>query len=161
MTKPPEPSVLVSAGELGKWVNLTARRAQQLAKEGLFGKAAHGKYDLRKCVKAYVKHLQDRLHGKRDESDVLMRARERLVSAQADKEEMEVARMKGELIAAEEMRAAVGDMVNNCRARLLAVPSKLAPALKRMETPQDVERCLADAVREALDELKEYPAKAD
>ncbi|MET0155561.1 MAG: hypothetical protein ABW189_05600 [Rickettsiales bacterium] len=37
------------------------------------------------------------------------------------------------------------------KTRILSVAPKLAPQLARLEKPSDVERCLSDALREALE----------
>ena len=44
-------------------LNLTERRVQQLAHEGIIPKAERGKYDLIGCVRAYIKYLQERAIG--------------------------------------------------------------------------------------------------
>lgn len=66
-----------------KLFNLTDRRIQQLAKEGIIPKAARGKYPLIGTIKAYVSYLQERtLSGEVSDKDI-KGLRSRLIEAQA------------------------------------------------------------------------------
>jgi phage terminase Nu1 subunit (DNA packaging protein) len=79
--------------------------------------------------------------------------RRRKVLAQAALAELEVARMQAELVPAEEISRVWGRMVGNCRARLLAIPSKLAPRLITLADQEAVYAELKHEIYEALTEL--------
>ena len=51
------PGLLGSVNDLARFMNLTPRRVQQLAKEGIIAKARPGGYDLVRCLAMYVAHL--------------------------------------------------------------------------------------------------------
>lgn len=72
-----------------KLFDVTERRIQQLAKDGIIPKAARGKYPLIGTIKGYVKYLQERsLAQVTDYSDSDIRAQKlRLTKAQADAQE--------------------------------------------------------------------------
>lgn len=44
---------------IARLLNITERRLQQLAREGIVPKAAHGKYPLAGCVRGYIMYLQN------------------------------------------------------------------------------------------------------
>jgi hypothetical protein len=47
-----------SVVEVAQVCNLTVRRIQQLAREGVLPREAHGEYDLVACMQAYIRYLQ-------------------------------------------------------------------------------------------------------
>src|SRR5690554_4944951 len=53
-----EANGLYPAEVVSRLLNLTERRLQQLAREGIIPKAAHGKYPLVQCVQGYIRYLQ-------------------------------------------------------------------------------------------------------
>lgn len=67
--------------------------------------------------------------------------------------EMEAAKMAGELVSADEVLKEWQGIVANVRARLLALPSKLAARGHKAKTRGDLERILREGVTEALAEL--------
>lgn len=79
--------------------NLTDRRIQQLAKQGIIPKAAQGKYPLIGVVQAYVKFLQERsLTGEVSERDTDIKGlRSRLIEAQAISIELKNEVARGEM----------------------------------------------------------------
>lgn len=48
----------VSASDLGRVLNLTARRVRQLHEEGVFPRSERGRYPLAACVQAYVATIE-------------------------------------------------------------------------------------------------------
>lgn len=71
----------------------------------------------------------------------------------ADKIAMENQISRGELIEADTVIAAGSDMVLRVRARLLSLPSKVAPQLLGLDSRILVQEILDDAIRDALTEL--------
>lgn len=67
--------------------------------------------------------------------------------------EMEAKKMAGELVLAEDVLHEWQGVVANVRARLLALPSKLAARGHKAKTRGDLERILREGVSEALAEL--------
>ena len=148
------PNVPVST--LAKLFNLTERRIQQLARDNVIPKPEKGKYDLIACVRAYIKYLQDRAAGRDIEPQDTYAERARLLKAQADKTELEVKSMNGELISTDQVELLWGGLVAAFRARMLALPVRCAHLLMSLKTYPEVESCLREHVHEALRELSRY-----
>ena len=139
-----------------KLFDLTERRIQQLAKDGIIPKAARGKYPLIGTIKAYVKYLQERaLGGQAPEGD-LQTEKIRLTKASADKVELEVAILDGSVIPAEIVEAVQSRMIAATRARLLSVPSKVSPQIMYLSELAAVESKVRESIYEALTELSEF-----
>ncbi len=81
--------------------------------------------------------------------------RARLAKFQADKTELEVAVLRGDLIPGEVVKATWGDYIAAARAKLIALPSTAAPRVAG-GTLREVELELRDLVHQALAELKDY-----
>lgn len=79
----------------------------------------------------------------------------RLKKAQADKTELEVAVLKGNLIPGEDVKNTWTDYIAACRAKLVALPSVAASRVTGL-TLSEVEIELRDLVYPALEELKDY-----
>jgi hypothetical protein len=72
----------------------------------------------------------------------------RLLRARADIAEMEADRMAGALIAADDVTKTWVAIVANCRARLLAIPTKAASLVAVEATPEKCFEVLTDLVHE-------------
>lgn len=154
----------VSLATLAKLFNLSERRIQQLARDGIIPKPErNGRYDLIGCVQGYVKYLQERAVGRTDiEPQDTYIERARLLKAQADKTELEVKAMNGELIAADEVESLWSGLVASFRSRLLALPVRCAHKVMSLKTYQEIESTLRAHVFEALSELARYdPAESE
>ncbi len=86
--------------------------------------------------------------------DELTRTKIRVNNANAEKNELKNAQTKGELIPREVVNAKWAEDVSNVKAKLLAIPSKLAPRLAGLEA-REVSSILTEAIYEALNELAE------
>lgn len=106
----------VSVSVLALMFGMTTRRIQQLANDAILPKTQHGKYPLIKCVRAYVTHLKVLSEGESAASE-----RAKLLKAQCQKVEIEVAAMRRDLIPADEVLQSVGRCLTNARSILLAV----------------------------------------
>lgn len=87
---------------------------------------------------------------------LLDQARTRLASAQANKTELEVDVIKGNLIPAELVKEAVDNMISAFRSRMLSIPTKAAQSVIIMADPVQAEDLLRAHIYEALEELSEY-----
>ncbi|RXZ84595.1 hypothetical protein EBB07_00845 [Paenibacillaceae bacterium] len=153
--KSKESEMVLNATQLSEMLDLTTRRVQQLAEEGLFPKVGRGKYLAIECVKNYINFLQSKT-GDGDVNLDLERALHERVKRQ--KTEMQLAVMKGEMHRSEDVEYVMNDMIAAFRSRILSLPSKVAPRLiGKKEIPAILE-LLTTEVREALYELSEYSA---
>jgi phage terminase Nu1 subunit (DNA packaging protein) len=147
----------VDVGKIAKALNLTEQRVQQLVKEGL-PREARGRYDTVKCLRWYIRYLQMALKkksvptleggfvGEREE-------RIRLLRADADLREIELARERSQLISIADVEAAMTDLVITTRARLMALAPRLAPELVGQESRVMIHAKIESAVKEALSYL--------
>lgn len=141
---------------LARLFNLTERRIQQMARDGIIPKPEKGKYDLIGCTRAYIKYLQDRAQGREVEAADAYLERARLLKAQADKTELEVKSLNGEVIPTEQAELLWSGLVAAFRAKMLALPSRCALRVMNLKTYPEVEGCLKEHVYEALTELSRY-----
>lgn len=88
---------------LARLLNVTERRVQQLAKDGIISKPLKGKYDLVGCVQGYIRYLQDRDSAKGVAAIDSHLERARLIKAKADKTEIEVEALMATYIQAAEV----------------------------------------------------------
>ncbi len=145
--------ILHKVAVIARFLNLTERRVQQLARDGIIPKPEKGKYDLVRCVQQYVQYLQDRAYGSGVSAQDTHHERARLIKAQADKTELEVATMRNQLVAIESVETDWLQHISACRMRLLALPTKTAFQIAVMQEPAAIERFLKHSIYEALTEL--------
>ncbi|MFM9889606.1 MAG: hypothetical protein ACKVOE_03030 [Rickettsiales bacterium] len=141
---------------LARLFNLTERRLQQMAREGIIPKPEKGKYDLIGCTRAYIKYLQERATGRDIEPQDAYLERARLLKAQADKVELEVKNLNGEVVPSEQVELLWSGLVASFRLRMLAMPVRCALRVMNLKTYAEVEGCLREHVHEALNELSRY-----
>lgn len=137
---------------ISKLLLLTPRRVNQLVNEGIIPRAERGRYELVAVVQAYVKYLREKaVRG--DISDEYANHRTRLLKARADMAEMEQAQLENKLVPTADIEQAWGEVLNACRAKLLAIPTKTATEVLASENINEIKAILKSAVTEALLEL--------
>jgi len=141
---------------IGRLLNLTPRHLQRLATDGVIPKAARGRYELVPVVQGYVKYLQDLAAGKGD--DARKTATTEYAIERAKKAQRENMKAAGELIPKTEIVAMIQGMFGHCRARLLAIPTKLAPLMDLLETTAEKKDAITEAIYDALQELSQTRA---
>jgi phage terminase Nu1 subunit (DNA packaging protein) len=138
---------------ISKLLDLTPRRVNQLAAEGVIPKADRGRYELVPVVRAYVRYLRDKAVKGDVHGDDYSTQRVRLMKARADVLEMEKAQMENNLIPAQDVQDAWIEVLSACRAKLLSLPTKTAPEVFAASDLNDVKTILKETVNEALAEL--------
>jgi len=138
---------------ISKLLDLTPQRVNQLVREGIIPKADRGRYELVPVVQAYIRYLRDRAIKGDVHGDDYSAHRTRLIKARADLLEMEQAQIAGKLIPAEDVENAWIEVLANCRAKMLSIPTKSAPEVFAAESLIEVKGILKTAVNEALSEL--------
>jgi phage terminase Nu1 subunit (DNA packaging protein) len=137
---------------LAEWLDLSERRVRQLRDEGVIDEERPGAYDLKKCVKQYIRYLRTTSSkgNLTDERVMLTRAKRESV-------EMENRLRKGELHEGKDIETALKTILLNFRARVLALPAKLSPQLATMGDQQaEIFDLLKRELDEALEELSQY-----
>ncbi len=148
-------STLLPVTTIATILNLTPTRVQQLAKDGVIKKSAHGQYELIATVQSYIRYLQERVHGgggSKTSADISTE-RARLLKGQADMIEMELEERTGQLIDIEKVENDWMTMVNACRSKLLGIPTKSAYQIAHLNDTHEIEKYLKRIIYEALDEL--------
>ncbi|MEC7274111.1 MAG: hypothetical protein VXU48_02590 [Verrucomicrobiota bacterium] len=88
-------------------------------------------------------------------------ARTRKVNAEAEIAELELAKIKGVLVVAEDVVKAWEDVLGAFKGKLLSIPSKAAPILAAELEAGMCQKVLEDLVTEVLMELSNYDPKVD
>ncbi|MCW5319640.1 hypothetical protein D5039_00120 [Verminephrobacter aporrectodeae subsp. tuberculatae] len=135
---------------VAKLLDMTPRRVQQLANEGIIPKPKdRGQYEILPCVVGYIKHLRGLIDG---EGGDLVAEKTRLTRAQAEKAEIEAAMLKGEQVSLADAERSWSAMVLAFRNKILNVPL-CAPMAVLNKSEEETQRILTDMVYEALAEL--------
>ena len=154
--RPAADSPTYPVSTIAKLLLITDRRVQQLSKDGVIPKTDHGRYELAPAVQGYVRYLQERSLGRPSAPEDYHTEKARLVKAQADRAEMEVKTISGELVKASDVANEWFATINDCKSRLLSIASKAAPILASESNAGACQTIIDDLVREALKELGSY-----
>jgi len=139
---------------ISKLLDLSPRRVYQLANEGVIPRAEKGRYELVPAVRGYIRYLRDRAIGVGAlPEDAARTCRARLIKAQAEAQEMENDKVRGELIPKAVVGRAWGEMAMAFRARSLSIPKKAPPQIVGVNSISEIEGILEQMTMEALDEL--------
>jgi len=141
--------------QLAEAFEMTPRRVQQLAEEGVFPKAGRGKYLAIECIKNYTRSLQAKTGSGTVDLDYERALHER---AKREKTELQLAVMKGEMHRSEDVEYVMNDMIAAFRSRILSLPAKVSPRLAGKKEIPVILEILTTEVRDALNELSEYSA---
>jgi len=146
----------VTRKKLADLCNLTQRRINQLAVEGVIKKTARDRYKALESMSNYIGFLQ-----KSGEEIAYCDARTQKMRADADKSIMEAAQLAGRLIPTEIVAYNWNHMTGTFRAKLLNLPKKTAPLVQHESSFTKCNAALQGAIHECLAELSEYqpPAK--
>jgi len=160
--EPPKPSkseMIFTTNQLAELLNLTPRRVQQLAEEGVLVKADRGKYKALDSIQNYIKSIQDKQGTGKTDVDYFD---ERALHEKAKREmaEMELSVMRGDLHRSQDVKYVMNDMIAAFRSRMLALPAKLSPQLLGKNKLPVINNLLMTDICEALKELSEYDPQA-
>jgi len=139
-----------------KLLDLSDRRIQQLTRDGVIPKPERGRYELVGAVRGYIRYLRDRAIGADALPDESARAsRARLIKAQAEAQEMENAKDRGELLPREPVERALSALFGAIRNRILAIDDKLPMRIEgcSLQEGKAISREMHD---EALSELANF-----
>lgn len=88
-------------------------------------------------------------------------ARTRKITAEAEIAELELAKVRKDLCLTSDVVKAWADVLHACKAKFLALPTKIAPVVATQSDIAAIERIMDDQVREALAELANYQPHID
>lgn len=86
-------------------------------------------------------------------------ARTRKVNAEAEIAELELAKIHGTLVVAEDVVSAWEDVLAAAKAKFLSIPTKAAPIVAAESEPGVCQKIIEDLVHEALEEFSNYEPK--
>lgn len=155
----------VNVGKVASALNLTEQRVQQLVKEGL-PREARGQYDPIKCMMFYIRYLQRAIEKKSvptlDGGFVGERTeRVRLLRADADLREMELARERSQLISLPDYERTLADLVRTTTARVMAIAPRVAPQVVGETSRVMVQAKIEKACKETLAHLARSVSAGD
>lgn len=145
---------ILNAERLAEFLGLTKQRVHQLVAEGL-PRELRGKYDLEKSARWYIRYLQAAIEKKAiplegDELVSEQRERVRKMRLEADLKEIELARERAQLVAVQDVEKEMADLVLTTKARIMAVPPRLAPELlgetSRVMAQAKIEKALKESL---------------
>ena len=137
---------------IAKLLKLSARRIQQLAKEGVIPKAERGKYDLVNSVHGYIDYLKAKAGGEFTAEEVL-KNKNKLLKAKAELAEIDKMKASGELIPKGEVKKSWLELVHKLKQKLLSIPNKVAPVVVTVKSINEIKLILQDKIYEALYEI--------
>lgn len=120
----------------------------------LFVTGEGGKYDLAVFVQRWVEYNVNNEASETDDLDVV-KARHEIVKTQ--KTELEVARMRGQLIDVQDVKRLWGDIANTVMQKMIHLPSKVAPMIRMMDNTEVIADIIGQEIRKALEEIAETP----
>jgi hypothetical protein len=143
----------VGAEKIAKALNISPRRVRQLAEAGVLPRESHGRYDFVKCILAAARTKVERLPEIDEKIPGLTAERERRLRVQRERDEIRLARERGDLIPVEIFQSKLSEAITILRERVLQL-KRIAPELEG-ESRAAIERKLDAAVRKMLDSLAE------
>lgn len=153
--------------EIAEKLGISDRWLRKLVEAGAIKDAGRNAWDLATVARELLAYREleiDRLKAEnaslqaqlqRSEGTSVVKADEdtRLAKAKADKAEMEVAEMRGQLIPTEQISDALHGAVVIMKTRLAGIPAKAAPLAHAAPSVAAAEKLIRDQVDEALAEL--------
>lgn len=159
--------IYLSGRELGEYIDKPVRTIENWAAAGQIKQDDKGKYGLISAFRYQLATMGEKLErseqrleeAQADKDEVKKMAYQRKLIAEADKEEaiaaikqLELKKLQGELVNAEEVEAVLSDYVSKARAKFINIPAKMALELSGLE-PQGIQARLTTVIDEALIEL--------
>jgi len=141
----------INASDLAKILDISEVSVHELVKKNIIQKEGRGQFIPHKCIVYYIRHLREQAAGRGGTE--LTDERARLAKAQAERVEMENEVTKGNLIKIEDAQKEISSAVIACRARILSIPTTIAPFVITCETVAEVKSVIENACYEALNEL--------
>lgn len=146
---------LYDAKAVARFMDISERRVRQLRDEKVIAEVRPGLYDLIDANHRYINYLRKRNPESEDVIDYNTE-RAKLVRAKRKSEEYELQLKEQRLHASEDIEVVMTDMLANFKARLMAIPSKLAPVLCKKTDRAEIFRLLKEHIDEALLELSDF-----
>ena len=161
------------ADVIAQLFGVTVRRVQQLTQEGIITtvdvKSATGRnvkrYELATTIKKYIKYLSDKANNRNQKStdleDQKLEGEIRIKDARAQKLEMELQELRGEMHRSEDVEAVTNELVYSIRSMLLALPGRLAVDTCNAASPAEASDLIRQECYQILVELSDHQYDPD
>ena len=158
---------------IARLFGVTVRRVQQLTQEGIINtvdvKSGNGKtvkrYDTEETVQKYIKYLSDKANNRNQKSadleDQKLENEIRIKDARAQKLEMELQELRGEMHRSEDVEAVTNELVYSIRSMLLALPGRLAVDTCNAASPAEASDLIRQECYQILVELSDHQYDPD
>lgn len=145
---------IIKTKDLASALGISERRIQQLTKEDILPFEKRGYYSLRQSIQKYISYqlLLDRKKYKKNDTDI-NEARKRREFADAEIREMELQKLKGELIETSEVANNYSQRLVILKTRLLAISTNICRRLLKKTSIREVKLIIDTEVYKALNEL--------
>jgi len=142
----------VKVDEACKLFDISPRRYRQIAQDGHAPVPVKNEIVFVEAVRQIVKYYRGLAQGQG--SMTLVDERTKLTHKRAEKLELELENMKGNLVSLESVEKVVGTVIAGFKARLLSLPAKLAPVVVEL-TPAEAQEKIQKAIYDVLEELNQ------
>lgn len=146
---------LYNTKAIARFLDLSERRVRQLRDEKVIEEYSPGLYDLIATNHKYINYLRQRNPESEERIDY-QTERAKLVRVKRKNEEFDLLIKENRLHYSEDIERVMESMLTNFKARLMAIPSKLAPILSKKSKKADVFTILKNNIDEALNELADF-----
>ena len=152
-------AITLTQKELAELVGLTDRHIRRIDQtlepdEKLLVKAEDGRFEAAVFVQRYLAMKIREVTDVMDDLDAV-KARHEIVKT--EKTQLEVARMRGELLDYRDVRKAWGDIANSVMQAMMNIPGQVAPVIRGMESVEMISGILDGEIRRALENLSDSP----
>jgi len=137
----------VSINDLEEITGYSRDKLLRLAKKDVVKRTDRGKYDLPGTIRGIIEELKEQ------NKPVASADKGKLDGLKAEKLQIELRHMKGELIEVEDITDTMGKIIQATRARILAHPKKAAPLLVGCKSVVEAEDILKRQTSEILNDL--------
>ena len=145
---------MATIAEAAEHLFIDERTLKKHLDEGNVTRQPRGAYELDTVRREYLTYLKNAASGRSQETNTKrVDAGTRKDEAIAERYELEVAQKRGELIPRAEVVAGLSAAFARVRAKLLALPSRMAPVVITLASAPEIQEKLTDVVNEALDQL--------
>lgn len=150
----------VTEADLAKCLGLSDRRIRVLANEGVVFKTKPARYDLIKSVSSYIAYIKDTKKEEKQGIDKVKLAREAegLMHDKLKKRktELQIMQMEKEMLLTKDVISMWADFAAMVKAKLLNIPTKLAPQLTGIDDATIIKKAIGAEVTEALNEIADF-----
>lgn len=155
----------IDTTQLSKLFDITPRHIQRLTVDGVLirardddGKELRGRFEVFANVRAYVKYLREAAKLDDASESKYVRLRNEKMGAESRVAVLKLGLMEKSLHHSRDVEFVITNMITACRARLLAIPSRISHQLVGKKSFKDIYKVIYDEIVLALKELSDYDA---